>query len=289
MKKILTSILIFLIMFNFIFGYTSVATEDITYGLSEEEFDKSNNEGTTSNPGGGTSNVNYGATTSTSGAIVGILAAVFDALPMLANELMNYLCNEGGYIDFNITMDNVEEDEFKLITIEKIVFGNYYLFNYNILKNSEELKVTNKDGVEYTSANATPLIKTLDELRKEVAKWYYIMRLISLVLGLLTLIYVGIRMAISTVAEEQAKYKKMLIAWVQSIIIIVILPYLMVIINYIADVLMSLITSFKTSLEASGQSGFEIEIIKSIYGELGTKRRNDVSSVFYSILYTNFC
>lgn len=289
MKKILTSILIFLIMFNFIFGYTSSATEDTTYGLTEEEFNESNNDGKTPDPGGGTSDINYGATKSTSGAIVGILAAVVDALPMLANKLMNYLANEGGYIDFNLTMDNVEEDEFKLITIEKIVFGNYYLFNYNILKNSEDLKVTKKDGAKYTSSDATPLIKTLDELRKEVAKWYYIMRLISLVLGLLTLIYVGIRMAISTVAEEQAKYKKMLIAWVQSIMIIVILPYLMVIINYIADVLMSLITSFKTSLEASGQSGFEVEIIKSIYGELGTKRRNDLGCVFYSILDTNFC
>ncbi len=70
--------------------------------------------------------------------------------------------------------------------------------------------------------NEVPLVKldffniagetnnTLRELRQNIAQWYYILRNISLVILLGVLIYVGIRMAISTVAEEEAKYKKCL-------------------------------------------------------------------------------
>ena len=41
-------------------------------------------------------------------------------------------------------------------------------------------------------------------------------------------LYVGIRMAISSVAEEKAKYKKMLVDWVVSLGLLFVLHYIMV-------------------------------------------------------------
>ena len=52
------------------------------------------------------------------------------------------------------------------------------------------------------------------------------MRNLAVGLTLLVLVYVGIRMSISTVADEKAKYQKMLIAWVKGFCLIFVLIYI---------------------------------------------------------------
>lgn len=69
---------------------------------------------------------------------------------------------------------------------------------------------------------------TLLAFRQAVAKWYYILRLISAAILLVILIYVGIRMAISTIASEQAKYKQMLVDWVTSLALLFLLHYIII-------------------------------------------------------------
>lgn len=64
--------------------------------------------------------------------------------------------------------------------------------------------------------------------RTAVAKWYYILRLISAAILLVILIYVGIKMAISTIASEQAKYKQMLVDWVASLALLFLLHYIII-------------------------------------------------------------
>ncbi len=66
------------------------------------------------------------------------------------------------------------------------------------------------------------------KIRTTIAAWYYIMRNIAAAILLCICIYVGIRMAISTIAQEEAKYKKMLFDWVCSLAIIFILHYIIV-------------------------------------------------------------
>ena len=62
--------------------------------------------------------------------------------------------------------------------------------------------------------------------RTAIAKWYYILRLIAAAILLVILIYVGIKMAISTIASEQAKYKQMLVDWVASLALLFLLHYI---------------------------------------------------------------
>lgn len=52
------------------------------------------------------------------------------------------------------------------------------------------------------------------KFRSTIAMWYYMMRILASAVLLVVLIYVGIRMALSSVAEDKAKYKKMLLDWV---------------------------------------------------------------------------
>ena len=64
------------------------------------------------------------------------------------------------------------------------------------------------------------------KVRTHVAQWFYIMQLLAISILLVILIYVGIRMALSSVADEKARYKKMLFDWVCSLIILFIIPYI---------------------------------------------------------------
>lgn len=65
-------------------------------------------------------------------------------------------------------------------------------------------------------------------IRVNIATWYYVLRILSVVILLVILIYVGIRMALSTVASDQAKYKKMLMDWAMSFALLFFLGYIIV-------------------------------------------------------------
>lgn len=66
------------------------------------------------------------------------------------------------------------------------------------------------------------------KFRQAIAMWYYIVRLLATTGLLLILLYVGIRMALSTVASEKAAYKSMLVNWVASMALLFVLHYMMV-------------------------------------------------------------
>lgn len=284
MKKILISILIFIIIFNFATCNFSYATEAV---YTEEAFSEAE-EGKATGPNGSKVQIDQASTPSSHGAIIGILAAVVDIIPMMLNKFMDYMARQGGYVDFNTSMDGVTEEDFKWMTIEKIVFGNYYLLNADVFQDSTQLKVSLKpDG----SVGSSGLINSLDAVRDSVNTWYAIIRIIALSLGLITLLYIGIRMAMSSVATEQAKYKKMLIAWVQSILIIALLPYIMILINYAGSLLMNIIKAIKTSLINSGDVSFETTIIELIYGNLencGGMTLAVYSILFWILIFTQF-
>lgn len=95
---------------------------------------------------------------------------------------------------------------------------------------------------------------TLNNFRTEVAKWYYILRLISTVILLVILIYVGIRMALSTVASEQAKYKKMLTSWGTSFALLFLLHYIIIFAVTINNTLVSAISGVKIASVIGGNN-----------------------------------
>ncbi len=79
------------------------------------------------------------------------------------------------------------------------------------------------------------------KIRKNIATWYYAFRNFAIAFGLLALVYIGVKMAMSELAESKAKYKKMLMDWFVSIILIFVLHYFIIIVvnlnNGIIDIL----------------------------------------------------
>lgn len=84
---------------------------------------------------------------------------------------------------------------------------------------------------------------TVDQIRRSVSVWYYSIRNISAIILLVIIVYVGLRMALSTIAEQKAKYKQMLIDWLVGFALLFVLHYIMVFIininNGLVDILKS--------------------------------------------------
>lgn len=123
-------------------------------------------------------------------------------------------------------------------------------------------------------------------LRKNLAMWYVTIRNISIGALLLILLYLGIRMAMSTIAEKKAKYTKLLIDWTIALGIVIFIHFFMYGILYLNDALVSvcknLATYFTQTMVGSGEM--------SLYDAVRTKAyafdfmEGTVGLIFYIIL-----
>lgn len=67
-----------------------------------------------------------------------------------------------------------------------------------------------------------------EDLKRVIAKWYYTIRNIAIIVSMLFLLYVGIRILTSSVAAEKAKYKQMFTDWLIGMCLIFLMQYIMV-------------------------------------------------------------
>ena len=90
-----------------------------------------------------------------------------------------------------------------------------------------------------------------EKLQPIIATWYKALRLIALVGLLSVLVYVGIRILISSTGQEKSKYKKMIVDWVAAVCILFILQYIM---SFTMTIVENLINIFKSKvINANGE------------------------------------
>lgn len=115
-------------------------------------------------------------------------------------------------------------------------------------------------------------------IKGSIATWYYALRNIAIILSLAVLIYVGIRMAISTLAEDKAKYKKMLTDWVVGFITIFLLHYIIVIAVNVNDLLVGI---FNNSTQVSGMGSFAGDLALNAVNPIGGFVKGLTSAILY--------
>ena len=129
------------------------------------------------------------------------------------------------------------KDAKKIITIDSILFNEEPLVDVNFFDDSEAVQ-------EIKEKNPKAFII---QLRNGVRMWYYIIRNIAIMVMVVILMYVAIRMLLNiytSSAEDKARYKEMMIAWVKAlstlvvmhIIIYTVIAFNTDIINTIKDV-----------------------------------------------------
>lgn len=93
---------------------------------------------------------------------------------------------------------------------------------------SKEVYYIDANGDGKVDTNEMSTLSTAAALRDTITKWYYAIRNLALVGLLSVLVYVGIRIIISSSTTEKAKYKSMITDWVVAICLVMILHYIMV-------------------------------------------------------------
>lgn len=273
MKKIIISLLIILILINQLMFNPVYATDsalekndkanddEITY--SQESFDDSANNGSTT--GGNGESTKLSPSTSMMGTIVGWIAKIFNVFPMLAHALITSV----------VVSDSDDETIHKKFNIHDTIFGNYLIFDANYFDDKVDLEVNGTNSSD----------KFIIAIRKNVATWFYNVRLISMVISLGVLIYVGIRMAMSTIASDKATYKQMLLDWIVGIIILFMIQYLMIALLTLGDMMTGIFAKIEEQMLASGttNSSFEITILDSVYS--GVQTKGGLTVAYMSISY----
>lgn len=141
-------------------------------------------------------------------------------------------------------------------------------FKYPVLQVSPELIFANEieilDANFITSDDGKKFIvgledkEALDILRRIIASWYVTLRTIAVVGLLSVLIYIGIRIIISSTSADKAKYKQRLLDWVIAFCLLFFMHYIMAatltVVEKVNDVLASM-TSVNDGLEINPEYG----------------------------------
>lgn len=146
-------------------------------------------------------------------------------------------------------------------TIEKTVFNEVAVFNINVFNQDDTYINGEGDYYETIPQNNLNL-----KLKESVTGWYYTIRLLAMMINLCILIYCGIRMAVSTIASEEAKYKKMLLWWAESMIMLFCLHYIIYALIYIGELLLNIINMLRIQTIENGTAvTFEDMVLNSVY------------------------
>ena len=135
---------------------------------------------------------------------------------------------------------------FKQVTIHDIVLNKCDILNANYAEKSSN------------SIN--------ESIRNSVIIMFYAMRVLAIAISLIGLIYIGIRMALSTVTADKVKYKKMIIDWCVSFAIIFVIHYVIVIAMTVSDSIVDFLAKANIDSFESGLFGQVINLMNQNTG-----------------------
>ena len=128
-------------------------------------------------------------------------------------------------------------------------------------------------------------VSTAKTLQPIISKWYKTFRNIAIVALLSILVYIGIRITLSSVANDKAKYKQMLIDWIVALCLVFLMHYIMAFSISIVKKINNMLTSvkqedksteeLKQKLEKNNPEAYEEVFCDSIELFLITSEKNE--------------
>lgn len=240
-KKITILFCIIFIFFNFIYN-SSYATgqEDIEIDVDVQDIfkDIQNHQGEV-NGQKQTITGNEESTKSASAIIINVATFIVEWV----NNIPQMIVEATGTCPENM----------KYFTIYSLVMGEYEVFDMDFTKVE---KVENLDDAKLGT-----------KIKYMVMNFYYKLRNLSLGISLFVLIYIGIRMAISTVSSDKAKYSKMLMDWVASIVLLFLMHFFIIGFSYLSNQALNLV---KKLADIFNITNLEYDIFDGTVTQMGT-------------------
>ena len=114
--------------------------------------------------------------------------------------------------------DFVDEIQLPVMTVtpDKIFNNEIPLLDVNII-----------NPKTYTDSDGNKIDTPVSILQSTISTWYKVLRDIAIVAFLSILVYVGIRIVISSAAEDKSKYKQMLNDWIVGLCLLFVMHYIM--------------------------------------------------------------
>lgn len=138
----------------------------------------------------------------------------------------------------NITIQEITQEQYRdpLVTETDAFKGTINDWNFSFRVYSVSQKYT------------PPYV---EQLRSTIASWYVTLRTMALVGMMSVLVYIGIRMLLSSTSSQQkAKYKGMIFDWLVGMCLLFVMHYGMVFVNIFADQLIDILASNDKSIKA---------------------------------------
>lgn len=232
-KKILCIILIIVTLFNFI-------RPSISFAADEEESGVKKGLG-----------VAKDVLTGAIDGVAGILLMPAKLIVLVVGVGANFLASEVAEVGANES----DGEGVWVLKLDDIFFHN--------AQAKEILPILNVNF--FKDIGNTGDHKLIYSIRNNIAVWYYALRNLAIIISLLVLVYIGIRMAISTLAEDKAKYKSMLTDWIVGFVTIFLLHYIIIATIYVNEALVNAIygtpnTAYNGVIENYMTGIFEIAI-----------------------------
>lgn len=193
--------------------------------------------------------------------VVGILTYLYRApavmIGWLVNRFMTTLAYAEGSTDPDVNTNAILSIEF--LTVFDILFN--------------KVKILSIDFFDLSDTESL-----VGRFRVNVAAWFYIMRNISAGILLVILVYIGIRMAISTVASDRAMYKRMLADWTVSLLLIFVL-------NYIIIFTIEVNNAIVNAMAVGQTTDSELATVMKTFGLSGITPWGGIPSIVAAIIY----
>ncbi len=168
----------------------------------------------------------------------------------------------------------------------------------NIFKNKIEMFDVNFFSPE-TPEKKTAFGQTIDyneenhiayKMQSIISKWYYSLRNMAIVCFMVTLVYIGIRMILTSIASEKAKYKNMFIDWLVAFCLLFVIHYIMIfsmqIVNSITDFICVYTRNGVEYIDITDDKVYDY--VEKMQKELGNSDDNTgADDGTYSTLYKN--
>lgn len=257
-KKIIWALIILIMLFS-IFPYGKLEARDI-----EKQFNSLYSDGeatlhSDSDTGKKSQVIGISPTQSQNGTLAGGLATVVSIIPLAINKMLAIIAlNNEEIIEYN-------GQDMSLFTIEGLLTNKYPLFNIDLFQNVE----------------SGPNSEISNNIKKNAAIWYISVRNLAVACATIILIYVGIRMAIATTAQDEAKYKQMLTSWFIGVILLFIIHYLVIIMIKTSNVFINFI---QDAIEKdTSTTSMEMVILTDVFANIS--KAEGWNKLYYTILY----
>jgi len=177
-----------------------------------------------------------------------------DKIAITSDQLISVFSDVSiGKVTFNSVFSGIFSSIFALIAIILYVIVNIVMLVLNSYQGGGFFTATVENiifnRIEFLSIDFFSSVPARFDAKniivENIRNWYATLRNIAIAVSLVILVYIAIRMAISTIGSDKSKYKKMFTYWVTSFVLIFLLQYIIVFAININNVCLDLISKTK--------------------------------------------